>query len=140
MAVAATTGLDPENTQGVPYQTYTYASQIAEVEVDVRTGRVRVLRIISAHDVGKAINPGTIEGQIEGGVIMGMGYALMERFDPGRTKNLQQYLIPTSADIPKIIPLIVEHPEKSGPYGAKINHLPLTPERIYDALKAKREN
>lgn len=165
MTVAATTSLDPENSQGAPYPTYTYASQVAEVEVDVRTGKVRVLRIISAHDVGKAINPGTIESQIEGGVIMGIGYALMERFDPGRTKNLQDYLIPTSCDIPKIIPLIVEHPEKSGPYGAKgmgeaaaiptaaaianavshalgirITHLPLTPERIYDAIKSKREN
>lgn len=156
------TPLDPETGQGNPYPTYAFATQIAEIEVDIRTGKIRVLRIISANDVGRAINPETVEGQIQGGALMGLGYALMEKFIPGVTRNFKEYSIPTSADVPQIIPVIVEEPESSGPFGAKgigeltvhptaaaianavsnalslrLFELPLTPDRVYAALKER---
>ncbi len=115
----ATTPLDPITGQGVPYATYAFASQIALVEVDVRTGQVYVREIIAAHDVGRAIHPQNVEGQIEGGVAMGLGFALMEEYIPGETVSMAQYHIPTSEDIPEIIPIIVEKEEPSGPFGAK---------------------
>jgi CO/xanthine dehydrogenase Mo-binding subunit len=78
-----------------------------------------VEKIVAAHDVGKAIHPENVKGQICGGVAMGMGFALMEEFVPGQTLSFNNYLIPTSADMPEIIPIIVESPEPSGPFGAK---------------------
>ena len=113
-----TTKLD-ENGQGVPYATYGFAAQIAEVEVDTELGRVRPLRIAAAHDVGKAINPTQVEGQIHGGIAQGIGLALMEEYVPGRTENLHDYLIPTVGDVPEIACIIVEDEEPLGPYGAK---------------------
>src|SRR5882672_3510184 len=76
-----TTPLDA-NGQGIPYATYAFAAQIAEVEVDTELGTVKVLRMVAAHDVGKAINPTLVEGQIEGGVAQGLGLALMEEYLP----------------------------------------------------------
>ena len=73
-----TRDVDPETGQGDAYSAYAYAAQLAEVEVDTETGKVDVLRVVAAHDVGKAINPSNVEGQIEGGVVMGLGYALEE--------------------------------------------------------------
>jgi CO/xanthine dehydrogenase Mo-binding subunit len=108
-----------ENGQGTPYATYGFAAQIAEVEVDVELGTVKVLKIVAAHDVGCAINPIQVEGQIHGGVAQGLGFALMEEFVPGRTENLHDYLIPTIGDVPEIEVILVEDPEPTGPWGAK---------------------
>ena len=113
-----TTGLD-ENGQGVPYATYGFAAQMAEVEVDTALGTVKVLDIVAAHDVGRAINPTLVEGQIHGGIAQGLGLALMEEFIPGRTENLHDYLIPTVGDMPRIKSILIEDPELHGPYGAK---------------------
>jgi CO/xanthine dehydrogenase Mo-binding subunit len=114
-----TTPLDGETGQGAPYATYAFASHLALVTVDTSTGEVRVNKIVAAHDVGKAINPQNVEGQIQGGVGMGLGFALMEEFLPGKTASMGDYHIPTSLDMPEIIPIIVEDQEPTGPYGAK---------------------
>lgn len=114
-----TTPLDPKTGQGVPYATYAFATHLAEVEVDIETGKVKVKRVIACHDVGTAIHPKNVIGQIIGGVVMGMGFALMEEYIPGKITSFMNYLIPTSKDIPEIIPIIVEEREPTGPYGAK---------------------
>ena len=124
---------------------YSFSAQAAEVEVDTRTGLVRVLRIIAAHDVGKAINPLGLQGQVEGGVMMGLGNALTEHFivEEGRvfTDHLARYRIPSIALTPEITSFIVEHPVSAGPYGAKgvgeIVSIPTTPaitNGIYNAV------
>ena len=113
-----TTPLDA-NGQGIPYATYAFAAQMAEVEVDTELGTVKVLRMVAAHDVGKAINPALVEGQIEGGIAQGLGLALMEEFLPGRTENLHDYLIPTIGDVPEIECILIEDREPLGPSGAK---------------------
>jgi len=113
-----TTPLDADG-QGVPYATYAFAAQMAEIEVDLELGTVRVLRIVAAHDVGRAINPQSVEGQIEGGIAQGLGLALMEEFLPGRTENLHDYLIPTVGDMPEIRIHLIEDREPLGPFGAK---------------------
>ncbi|WP_395710038.1 molybdopterin-dependent oxidoreductase [Reyranella sp.] len=105
--------------QGVPYATYAFAAQMATVEVDLELGTVKVLRIVAAHDVGKAINPTLVEGQIQGGVAQGLGLALMEEYLPGRTENLHDYLIPTIGDVPEIDCILIEDREPLGPSGAK---------------------
>jgi CO/xanthine dehydrogenase Mo-binding subunit/aerobic-type carbon monoxide dehydrogenase small subunit (CoxS/CutS family) len=155
-----TTPLDGDG-QGVPYQTYAFGAQIAEVEVDTELGTVKVLRIVAAHDVGRAINPTQVEGQIHGGIAQGLGFALMEAYVPGRTENLHDYLIPTVGDMPEIECLLIEDPEPSGPYGAKgvgepaliptapailgaihdavgvrITQLPASPDRVLAAIRA----
>ena len=113
-----TTPLDADG-QGVPYATYAFAAQLAEVEVDIELGTVKVLRIVAAHDVGRAINPTLVEGQIQGGVAQGLGLALMEEYLPGRTENLHDYLIPTVGDVPEIECILIEDREPLGPSGAK---------------------
>jgi CO/xanthine dehydrogenase Mo-binding subunit/aerobic-type carbon monoxide dehydrogenase small subunit (CoxS/CutS family) len=113
-----TTPLDADG-QGIPYASYAFAAQAALVEVDVPLGTVRVLRIVAAHDVGRAINPTQVEGQIHGGIAQGLGLALMEEYVPGRTENLHDYLIPTIGDVPPIETILVEHADPIGPYGAK---------------------
>jgi len=109
--------------QGDPYFVYTYSTMIAEVEVDTETGQVEVLNFVSAHDIGKAINPQQSEGQIQGGGLQGIGYALMENLvvDNGimLNPNFTGYIIPTSVDAPPIKPVIVEEKYPAGPYGAK---------------------
>jgi CO/xanthine dehydrogenase Mo-binding subunit len=159
-----TTPLDPKTGQGVPYSTYAFATHLAEVEVDTDTGKVRVLRVVASHDVGKAINPKNVVGQIAGGVAMGIGFALMEDYVPGETTSFVDYLIPTSKDIPEVIPFLVEDPEPTGPFGAKglgepalipsapailngiadaigerIYHLPATLERVREAVHKIKE-
>jgi CO/xanthine dehydrogenase Mo-binding subunit len=127
--------LDPETGQGNPYFVYTYSTHMAETIVDVETGEVEITDFVAAFDIGRAINPRLVEGQIEGGVAMGLGYALMENVvvDKGYIQNisLQNYLIPTSLDIPKIKPIILEVKNKYGPYGAKgigeMPNIPATP-------------
>jgi CO/xanthine dehydrogenase Mo-binding subunit/aerobic-type carbon monoxide dehydrogenase small subunit (CoxS/CutS family) len=113
-----TTPLDV-NGQGVPYSCYGFATQVALVEVDLDLGTVKVLKIAAAHDVGKAVNPQQVEGQIHGGTAQGIGLALMEEYIPGRTENLHDYLIPTFGDMPEMICKIVEAPTQHGPHGAK---------------------
>ncbi|WP_292645961.1 xanthine dehydrogenase family protein molybdopterin-binding subunit [Mesorhizobium sp.] len=105
--------------QGKPYAVYGYGAQIAELEVDLNLGTVKLLKITAAHDVGKAINPLLVEGQIEGGIAQGIGMALMEEYIPGRTENLHDYLIPTIGDVPPIETILIEVPDPEGPFGAK---------------------
>ena len=150
-----------ENGQGVPYAVYGYAAHLCELEVDTALGTVQLLRFTAAHDVGRAINPTLIEGQVHGGIAQGVGMALMEAYIPGRTENLHDYLIPTIGDMPPVDTLIVEEPDAHGPYGAKglgehvliptapailnaIRHatgarltaVPATPDRVLAALRA----
>ena len=113
-----TSPLDADG-QGIPYATYAFAAQIAIVEVDIEFGTAKVLRIVAAHDVGKAINPTLVEGQIEGGIAQGLGLALMEEYLPGRTENLHDYLIPTIGDVPEVESILIEDREPLGPSGAK---------------------
>ncbi len=158
--------LDEETGQGEPYEVYSFASHVAEVEVDTETGEVTVLRIAAAHDVGQAVNPVQVQGQIEGGTIMGVGYGIYEEIKTLkgniRTPSFATYLIPTSLDIPKVDPIIVEERANTGPFGAKglgepplvapaaaianavanaigvrIYSLPVTPEKIVQALAEK---
>ena len=123
---------------------FSYAAQAAEVEVNTHTGEVRVLRIITANDVGKALNPLGLQGQVEGGIMMGIGNALTEEFivEEGRvfTDHLARYRMPNITQAPEIISLVVEHPVKAGPYGAKgvgeLVSIPTTPaitNAIYNA-------
>jgi CO/xanthine dehydrogenase Mo-binding subunit/aerobic-type carbon monoxide dehydrogenase small subunit (CoxS/CutS family) len=113
-----TTALD-ENGQGTPYATYGFAAQIALVSVDTALGVTKLRRIVAAQDVGRAVNPTLVLGQIHGGIAQGLGLALMEEFIPGRTENLHDYLIPTAGDVPEIDVHLIEDPEPEGPYGAK---------------------
>ena len=122
--IAPDSTFDSKTGQGNAYFTYSYATNVAEVEVDMETGELRVLKITSAHDMGKAINPQQVEGQIEGGTLQGVGYATMEeiRHDAqGRMLNnaFATYILPTTEDAPEIDPIIVEHGYSEGPYGAK---------------------
>ena len=127
--------LDPETGQGNPYHVYTFSTHMAETVVDVETGEVEITDFVAAFDIGRAINPKLVEGQIEGGVAMGLGYALMENVvvDKGYIQNLglENYLIPTSLDVPQIKPIILEVNNKYGPYGAKgigeMPNIPATP-------------
>lgn len=113
-----TTTLD-EKGQGVPYALYGYGAQLVELTVDTRLGTLKLDHITTAHDVGRAINPMLVEGQIEGGVAQGIGLAVMEDYQPGRTENLHDYLIPTIGDMPQFTHIIVEVEDPVGPYGAK---------------------
>ena len=143
-------------------------AQTAEVEVDLETGQVRLVRVISANDVGKALNPQQVEGQIEGAVVQAQGYALMENLivDNGRVKtpHLSTYLIPTVSDVPdEIRPVILELADPRGPFGARgmaempflplapaitaavhdaigiwFDEFPLTPDRVWRKLMAGR--
>ena len=114
-----TVPLDPETGQGVPYTTFAFAGQLVLLTVDTLTGEVSIEKVFAAHDVGKAIHPENVKGQICGGVAMGIGFALMEEFTPGQTISMKDYHIPTCADVPEIIPIIVESSEPTGPFGAK---------------------
>ena len=163
-----TVAMDPETGQGKPFSTYVYATQIAEVDVDDETGEVEVLRIVAAHDCGTPINPMLVEGQVEGGISMGIGFALQEQIlfvDAGRqlNPNLTNYIMPTSLDMPEIEVDIVKSFDPTGPFGAKgvgeptsvptaaailnaihdavgvrIMSLPATAEKVLAAIKAKQ--
>ena len=108
-----------ENGQGIPYAVFGFGAHMAEIVVDTELGTVQVLKITAAHDVGRAINPTLIEGQIEGGVAQGLGHALMEEFFPGKGENLHDYLIPSAGDIPPVESILIEDPSPIGPFGAK---------------------
>jgi xanthine dehydrogenase molybdenum-binding subunit len=124
---------------------FSFAAQAAEVEVNTRTGEVRVLQVIAANDVGRAINPLGLKGQVEGGVIMGIGNALIEHFivDEGKvfTDRMARYRIPSIMHAPVIQSIVVEHPTADGPFGAKgvgeIVSIPTSPaitNAIYNAV------
>ena len=165
-AVPPETSFDLATGQGEPYICYSFSANVVEAEVDTETGETRVTRVVSGHDCGKVVNPTAAEGQIEGGVVQGLGYALTEEhaLQDGRIVNDQfsTYIIPTPMDVPEIQSIIVEHPYPWGPYGAKglgetpiiavapavtaaIAHatgvrlleIPATPERVWAALLAK---
>jgi CO/xanthine dehydrogenase Mo-binding subunit len=111
--------LDPATGLGRPYATYASATQVAEVEVNVRTGVVRVRRVVAAHDVGKVLNPVGARGQVEGAVVMGIGFALTEEFVPGVTRGFASYRIPTTHDVPEVRAIFIERSDPKGPFGAK---------------------
>ena len=119
-----TTPFDEETGYSTPNFCYAYAAEAAEVEVDLDTGSVQVLKIVAASDVGRAINPEMVVGQIEGAVVQAQGYALMENFQmrDGKvlTESLSNYLIPTIMDIPgKLTAVILELPDPNSPLGAR---------------------
>jgi xanthine dehydrogenase molybdenum-binding subunit len=135
-------------TDGDIHFAYSYAAQAAEVEVNTQTGEVKVLRVISANDVGKAINPLGLQGQVEGGIMMGLGNALTEEFIVENgvvfTDRLARYRMPSIEHTPEITSIIIEHPTKDGPYGAKgvgeIVSIPTTPaitNAIYNAVRVR---
>jgi aldehyde oxidoreductase len=105
--------------QGVPYAVYGFGAHLAEIEVDMELGTIKLLHLVAAHDVGRAINPTLVEGQIEGGAAQGLGLALMEEFFPGRGENLHDYLIPTAGDLPAVESILIEDASPEGPFGAK---------------------
>ena len=146
---------------------YIFAAQTAEVEVDIETGQIRIIRGASAHDVGYAVNPQNVEGQIEGGYVQGLGYALTEEtvFDAGKVINpsFADYKILPATDVPPLKPIIVEAHDETGPFGAKgvgeppaiappatlanaleaaigvrIRSLPVTAEKVLKALKDRQ--
>ncbi len=159
-----TTPYDPETGESMPNFAYGYVAQAATVEVDTETGHVRLIDIVSADDVGKALNPQQVRGQIEGAVVQAAGYTIMENFIQKdgyvQTQHLSTYLIPTILDVPdRVQSLILEYPDPIGPLGARgmaempflpvapaviaavqdatgvwINEFPLTPERVLRRL------
>ncbi len=161
--VAQTVEMDSETGQGVPYLPYTFNACGVEVEVDTITGQVEIIEGVFAQDVGRAINPNLVEGQMDGGFAMALGYVLFEdlKLDKGRINNnkFSQYLIPTAMDMIDVQKIIVEDPDSTAPYGAKgigepvmipiapailnaiydatgvrIKELPVTPEKLRKAL------
>jgi len=135
----------PLGEEGDMHFAFGYGTQAAEVEVDINSGEVKVLRVIAAHDVGRVLNPQALEGQLEGGVVMGLGFALMEDFtmEEGRPQKttLTKYKVPTAREMPEIVPILVQNPTAEGPYGAKgvgeITSIPTAPaitNAIYDAV------
>jgi CO/xanthine dehydrogenase Mo-binding subunit len=148
---------------GKVFPDYTFGAHAVEVEVDTETGRVRVLKHVAAHDVGRAINPQSVEGQIQGGAVQGLGYAILEEvlLEDGinMTTSFASYLIPSAADVPDVDAIVVESGEGLGPFGARgigeppiappaaaianaiedatgarLTRLPITPERVLRAL------
>jgi CO/xanthine dehydrogenase Mo-binding subunit len=132
----ATTPFDEHTGYANPNFAYGYVAEAVEVEVDIETGQVRLVEVICADDVGKAINPQQIEGQVEGAVVQAAGYALMENFitEGGyvKTPYLSNYLIPTVLDVPeRVKTVILEYADEVGPWGVRgmseMPYLPLTP-------------
>jgi CO/xanthine dehydrogenase Mo-binding subunit len=167
--IAQTTQMDPETGQGAPYWPYTFSCVGVEVEVDTETGRVEILRAVDAQDVGRAVNPTLVEGQMDGGFAMGYGYAIFEDINLKNGKMLHDsytnYIIPTAMDMPEVEKIIIEDPESTAPYGAKgigepvlvavapailnaiynavgvrITEIPVTPEKLLKAIKEKEKN
>jgi CO/xanthine dehydrogenase Mo-binding subunit len=120
---APATSWDEETGQGDAYFTYVYGANLAEVEVDTVTGRVRVTKFVSSHDVGRVINLNGARGQVYGGVAMGLGYALLEEYPEDHgvpvLGNFDEYLLPTASDVPQVEVVFIENPDKIGPHGAK---------------------
>ena len=158
-----TTGADPKTYYGDYSSAYTYAAQAVEVEVDTETGQVKIIRVVAAHDVGYAINPLGVQGQIYGGIAQGGGWGLYENmvYEKGKlkTNSLRHYNMMTMSDMPNVTSILVESNDPIGPYGAKgvgeptlipmppaianavqdaigirIYDLPITAERVFFAL------
>ena len=156
--------IDFKTGQGQVFPDFTFGSHAAEVSVDIETGKIRVLKLVACYDVGQSINALSVEGQLEGGTVQGLGYALTEEviLDKGvtLTPSLSEYLVPTSLDVPDVQAIVLESGDGVGPFGAKgigepsmvsiapalanavcnaigfrIFDLPLTPEKIVKALK-----
>jgi len=152
-----------------PVVFWTFGSQGVEIEVDIETGQIKVLEVVSCFDVGKVINPQLIEGQVEGGIVQGIGSALFEELiiKDGEVKNdsFVDYKIPTADDMPKMTIKFVENPEETGPFGARaiaevcmvaaapaianalhdaigvrVKTMPLTAERVLKAIREKKSN
>jgi len=167
--VAQTVQMDLETGQGAPYWPYTFSACGVEVEVDTLTGQVDILKARLAQDVGRAINPSMVKGQMDGGFAMALGYILFEDLNlvKGRMKNMKfsKYLIPTAMDMIEVEDIIVEDPETTAPFGAKgigepvmipvgpailnaiydavgvrITELPATPERLIKAIQEKERS
>jgi CO/xanthine dehydrogenase Mo-binding subunit len=165
-SVPPDTTFDLATGQGDAYICYSFSANVVEAEVDTLTGETRVTKVHSVHDAGRIINPTTAEGQVEGGVVQGLGYALMEEhaLRDGHILNDQfsTYIIPTPLDTPEIKSILVEHHYPWGPYGAKglgetpiigvapavtgaiahatgarLTEIPATPERVFAALRRK---
>jgi CO/xanthine dehydrogenase Mo-binding subunit len=157
--------MDFETGQGKVFPDFTFGAQAVEVEVDEATGEVQVRKLAACYDVGRAINRSSVEGQMEGGAAMGLGYALLEEDQVAdgvtRTPNLMTYLIPTALDVPDVTTIVLESGEGMGPWGARgigepamvptapaianavadavgvrITRLPITPERLWQAMRA----
>jgi CO/xanthine dehydrogenase Mo-binding subunit len=151
--------IDPADGHGTVFETYAFGIQMAEVEVDVRTGKVRVLKVTAVHDIGRVINKLAVEGQAEGGVVMGLGYALLEEYRHPETDSFARFRMPRAKDVPEMEFTFVDSPRKRGPFGAcgmsesvlvptapaianavlnacgaRIHSLPITPEKIKAAL------
>lgn len=162
--VAQTVQMDPETGQGAPYWPYTFNACGVELEVDILTGKVDILKAVLVQDVGKAVNPHLVEGQMDGGYAMALGYALFEDLNLNegviRNRRFSKYLIPTAMDVTELTKIIVEDPESTAPYGAKgigepvmipvtpailnaiydatgvrIKELPITPEKLIKAIR-----
>ena len=161
------TPLNPETGESTPWQSYVFGAQIAEVEVDDDTGEVQVLGVWAAHDVGRVVNPQQVQGQIEGGVVMALGHALMEDYiqvqGQTTTPGLAKYILPTALDVPRVTSVLITEPDPKTPLGVKgigepaitptapaivnaihdavgvrITRLPATPERVLEALREQR--
>jgi CO/xanthine dehydrogenase Mo-binding subunit len=140
-----TTGLDAVDGAGRPWQAYVFGTQVAEVEVDTITGEVQVLAVWAAHDVGRAVNPQGVEGQIEGGIVQAIGQGLMEDYQLKdgytATSGFAKYILPTSLDVPRVNSIIIEDPDPIGPLGVKgigepamVPTIPAVMNAIYDAV------
>jgi CO/xanthine dehydrogenase Mo-binding subunit len=139
--------VDPETGACDPDSTEAHATTVADVEVDTETGEVTVLRLASAYEVGRQINPKMVEGQIVGGAVMGMAHTLMETVFPyypaldHHTSNFGEYILPTALDVPEIQSVVLEYPSSNGPYGVKgvgemtaNSPMPAIVNAIYDAV------
>lgn len=128
-----TTPLDPQTGKSEPNFAYGYVAQSISVEVDTDTGHIRLLDVVSANDVGRAVNPQQVQGQVEGAVVQGSGYAVLENFVQKDgyvlTQHLSTYLIPTVLDVPdRVRSVILEYPDPIGPWGARgMAEMPLLP-------------
>ena len=159
---------NPDDGNGEAYFSYSFATHLAKVKVDTLTGLVKVQKVWAAHDVGTAINPAGIEGQVEGGISQGIGWAVTEnlKYNNGlvQSQNLSTYLLPTANDISDVEVIIIEEPEPQGPWGAKgigepaiiptgaaianavsnaigqqVNQLPILPEYVLDLINQSKE-
>jgi CO/xanthine dehydrogenase Mo-binding subunit len=158
-----------ERIEGKVFPDFTFGSHAVEVAVDEETGKIQVLKLVSCYDVGRAINPLSVEGQMEGGAIYGMGYGLTEEviIEKGVTitPSFSEYLVPTSMDVPEVQTIILESGDGVGPFGAKgvgepsvcsvapaianavydavgvrIYDLPITPEKVLKAIQEKKNH
>jgi aldehyde oxidoreductase len=151
---------DPKTGQSVPWETYSFGIQMAEVAVEIKTGKVNVLKVTSVHDLGTVINIQNVEGQLQGGIAMGIGYALTEEFIYTKTDSFAKFRVPRAKDMPEMEVITVEIPREKGPFGAsgtaeyaavptapaianaiydacgiRIRDLPITAEKIKQALQ-----